>query len=357
MRGPGRFHLRLRPGRLIVENDGPHGDEEGARHGQGHLVVVADQGPHVAQPIVLGVLPHGETLQGRLLAAGLAELDEAVCHGGSDLQIRELGTQRSRVVVFDRLGRRPPEDPLVIEEVPDEVKQVARLPVPPRQMGGTQRRVGAFPDADRLFEVGRDLRIERRGDRDDAPVVAQQIHLVGEERCPRPLEVVIDTAARQGTEDVPIAPIAPVRVRIGRPALVGGQHVRLLLEDGQNVRAGVQRNLDPGPGRARHEKARQHPLHFLVGPGLWHGLDAEAQVLLGLAAKGSLIEHEQPLVRQPAEIGQDAGQARNLIELLHQRPRHRIGGRETLAVENRLQGFQDAHYSCPPALGWEVAGP
>jgi len=41
-----RLDLGASARRLVVEGDGPHEDEEGARHRQGELVGVADQGVH-----------------------------------------------------------------------------------------------------------------------------------------------------------------------------------------------------------------------------------------------------------------------------------------------------------------------
>ena len=66
----------------------------------------------------------------------------------------------------------------VIEEGRDEVQQLLGSPVVARQVRRFQGGVNALPDTQRLVDIGRHLGVERQGDRDHGPKIAQQIGLM-----------------------------------------------------------------------------------------------------------------------------------------------------------------------------------
>jgi hypothetical protein len=68
----------------------------------------------------------------------------------------------------------------VIEEGSNEVQQLLGSPVMAWQVRRFQRGVDTFPDTQRLVDIGRHLGVERQGDRDHGPKIAQQIGLMRE---------------------------------------------------------------------------------------------------------------------------------------------------------------------------------
>ncbi|EXI80401.1 MAG: hypothetical protein AW10_01834 [Candidatus Accumulibacter appositus] len=98
----GRFDLRLASSRLVVKRHCPHGDQERARHRQGQLVGVADQGVHARQTKVARVLTNREELQHRFVTAGLTKANVAVAEPRGDLVVRDLVPEGLCLVPFDR---------------------------------------------------------------------------------------------------------------------------------------------------------------------------------------------------------------------------------------------------------------
>ena len=335
-----RLHQRLASGRLVIQGDGPHGDEKRTRYREGHLVVVADHRAHVAHPEILRVLPHGEALHRGLGAPRLSIFDEGIGDSGGNFRIRHLTAKGARTVVFDVPFFRLSKHPLVVKEVRDEVQQAFRPPVPARHVGRAQGGVGTLLDPDRLLHIGGTLGIQRRADGNDAAVVTKQIDVMREERFGRALQIVIDPAPAEHSIDVPVATGLPFR---SSRLLIHRKHVGLLSQRRKDMRTGVQRDLDARTRGTGHEQTGQHPFHFFIGSGLRDSLDAKAHGMCGPSAECALIEHKHPLVCHPPQVRQDAGESWQRGDAIQQAALNRIGGLESLAIEDRFEGLQHAH--------------
>ncbi|EXI80400.1 MAG: hypothetical protein AW10_01833 [Candidatus Accumulibacter appositus] len=94
------------------------------------------------------------------------------------------------------------------------MQQLLGPPIVTWQVRGLERRVNAFPDAQRLVDVGRHLGVERQGDRDHGPEIAQQIGLMREDRLAGALQVVVDASPREQPENVVVTAIFPAAILV-----------------------------------------------------------------------------------------------------------------------------------------------
>ena len=284
-------------GGLGVEHVHAQREQERAGVLQRALVEVADQAAGVPQREARREGAHRHQAKLGLQVGGrVGQADALAVDAQARGPVDHLVAQLAPVVVGERDG--VAGLPVRVEQRGDPVDQVLRRPRTRREAGGVQRGPDPVAQQQQLLQAREILRAAGKRDADHQPVVAEQVTLCGEQRCPAALQVVPGTTPGHGAVDVGVPAGAAEGVEL-RDHVVGQTQVRVARQRRANGGARVQVELDARAGRRGRVERGQHARHLFVGAGLRTQFQAEAQ----------RVEIDEDLaVRDPGAVRQPLGE-------------------------------------------------
>ena len=281
---------------IRVEHVHAHRQQERRAVLQGRLHQVADQRPHLPERESLGEGLDGiEACFEHIVAAFLPQCQAARVRILDGVEIDDLVADLAAVVVVQVrcVGLR---DAVGVGEECAPIDQVCRVTHPVGQRGRAQRGRHRLAQGQQLFTPSQVLGVAGSGHAHHQPEVADRVVKAGRQGRLGALEQMAHALACEAVEQVVVAGrAAPVLGLFGLVGVFDAQ-VGVATELVAQMRGREQVELDAGAGRAGRVQRDQHLGHALVGAGLRHHLQHEAEAV---AVHEQLLGGEVRGIREP----------------------------------------------------------